>query len=271
MSALGAEVEASRDENKDIVTRMLEANRAWQRKTLELGGPEFFQALSQAQHPEVAFIGCSDSRVPAERITGLKPGELFVHRNIANVMGPTDVSALSFMQYAVHHLHVKHIIVCGHYKCGGVAAALSGVDFDGVLDTWLEQMRHLMELEKSHLEKISDPEQKLSLLCELNVANSVRAVCRSPIVKEAWKSGHKLAVHGWIYDLNTGLINDLGIVIDGPDQVNEAFKAVVMRRMARLWASRPTDSPKVNADNKAAASSAFLAKLHKASDHNTHN
>ncbi len=169
--------------------------------------PEFFSRLSDQQAPEYLWIGCSDSRVPATQIVNLAPGEIFVHRNIANVVVHTDLNCLSVMQFAVEVLKVKHIIVCGHYGCGGVQAAMEDKEH-GLIDNWL---RHIKDVSRFHSEKLEGlkKEQKFDLLCELNVKEQVANVRNSTIVQNAWKRGADLSVHGWIYNINNGILKDL--------------------------------------------------------------
>jgi len=170
--------------------------------------PDFFLNLSRQQNPEYLWIGCSDSRVPANQIIDLPPGEVFVHRNIANVVVHTDLNCLSVIQYAVEVLKVKHIIVCGHYGCGGVAAAIED-ESHGLIDNWLRHIRDVQRLHASKLERLS-PAESFDALCELNVVEQVTNVCNTTIVKDAWKQGDQLYVHGWIYNIKNGLLQNLG-------------------------------------------------------------
>ena len=181
-------------------------NRAWADAILQ-EDPEFFQRLAKLQAPEYLWIGCSDSRVPANEIIDLAPGEVFVHRNIANVVVHTDLNCLSVIQYAVEVLHVKHIIVCGHYGCGGVKAALEEHDH-GLIDNWLGHIKDVGRLNQDELSTL-DEDAKLNRLCELNVMEQVTNVCNTTIVKNAWKKGTELYVHGWIYDINNGILKDI--------------------------------------------------------------
>lgn len=170
--------------------------------------PEFFATLSRQQKPEYLWIGCSDSRVAANQIVDLPPGEVFVHRNIANLVVHTDLNCQSVIQYAVEILKVKHIIVCGHYGCGGVKAAMDEREC-GLMDNWLRNIRDVRRFNSEALEGLQEDEQ-FSLLCELNVKEQARNVCNSTIVQNAWKNGAELYIHGWIYDIENGLLNDLG-------------------------------------------------------------
>ncbi|KAI9021301.1 carbonic anhydrase [Hyaloraphidium curvatum] len=186
---------------------LLAENRKWAKETRE-NLPGFFEALSKQQQPDFLWLGCSDSRVPANQIVGLLPGEVFVHRNIANCVNHTDLSCLSVIQYAVEALKVKHIIVCGHYACGGVLAAMGTKQY-GLLDNWLRAIKDLYYIHHHQLEPIPDFSARADLLCELNVARSVENVCHTSIVQNAWSRGQKLSVHGWCYRVDDGLIRDL--------------------------------------------------------------
>jgi carbonic anhydrase len=184
-------------------------NRRWAAQ-VAADKPSFFDELVEQQTPEFLWIGCSDSRVPANEIVGLMPGELFVHRNVANVVVHTDLNCLSVLQYAVDVLKVGHVIVCGHYGCGGVRAAIEDARL-GLIDNWL---RHVQDVQARHREQmagINDPEARLRRLCELNVVEQVRNVCETTVVRDAWQRGQALTVHGWIYGLSDGLLKDLGL------------------------------------------------------------
>ena len=186
-------------------------NRAWAEK-IKANDPEFFEALSKQQNPQYLWIGCSDSRVPANQIIDVTPGDMFVHRNVANVVVHTDLNCLSVVQYAVEVLQVKHLIVCGHYGCGGVRAALENSSL-GLIDNWL---RHVQDVRQKHdalLARVSEGE-RLNKLCELNVIEQVSNLCQTTIVQSAWGRGQELSVHGWIYGLSDGLIRDLDVSID---------------------------------------------------------
>ena len=196
---------------------LFENNRSWAERMLAQE-PAFFDKLAHLQNPEYLWIGCSDSRVPANQITGLQPGEVFVHRNVANVVVHTDLNCLSVMQFAVDVLKVKHIIVCGHYGCGGVRAALTGERL-GLIDNWL---RHIQDVRDKHaglLAPLGD-EAALDRLCELNVIEQVVNVARTTILRDAWQRGQSVTVHGWIYGLSNGQLRDLGISIDALDAVD---------------------------------------------------
>ena len=192
---------------------LLEQNRAWAAATVA-DDPGFFAALAERQSPEYLWIGCADSRVPANEIVGLAPGEIFVHRNVANVVVHTDLNCLSVLQYAVDVLAVAHVVVCGHYGCGGVQAALEDTRH-GLIDNWL---RHVMDVEEKHAEEIASlPEtRRLDRLCELNVVEQVANVCQTTIVEDAWSRGQELTVHGLVYGLRDGLLRDLGVSRSSP-------------------------------------------------------
>jgi carbonic anhydrase len=184
-------------------------NKAWA-DSIRARDPEFFPKLSRQQSPEYLWIGCSDSRVPANEIVNLLPGELFVHRNIANVVVHTDLNCLSVMQFAVDVLKVKHVIVCGHYGCSGVRAALR-CDRIGLADNWLRHVQDVAEKHRACVHRVEGEAQRTSLLCELNVIEQVANVCQTTIVRDAWERGQALTVHGWIYGLKDGLIRNLGL------------------------------------------------------------
>jgi carbonic anhydrase len=191
--------------------RLLDNNRAWAAERVKRD-PGFFKRLAGQQAPEFLWIGCSDSRVPANEIVGLDPGELFVHRNVANVVVHTDLNCLSVLQFAVDVLKVRHIIVCGHYGCGGIRAALDR-DSHGLIDNWL---RHVQDVQRDHHEElaaITDDREKVDRLCELNAVEQVRNIARTTIVQDAWRRGHPLQLHGWIYGLDDGLISDLDVTV----------------------------------------------------------
>jgi len=189
-------------------------NRAWASRILR-DDPGFFASLLAQQTPKYLWIGCSDSRVPANEIVGLRPGELFVHRNVANLVIHTDLNCLSVLQYAVDVLHVEHVIVCGHYGCGGVRAAYDRAAL-GLIDNWLRHIQDVVEKHQERLRAEPDDEARLRRLCELNVTEQVRHVSETTIVRDAWTRRQPLRVHGWIYDLADGLLRDLGCTVDGP-------------------------------------------------------
>jgi len=201
--------------------KLLEANKSWASATAKKN-PTFFKKLADQQTPQLLWIGCSDSRVPANQIVNLAPGEVFVHRNIANVVVHTDINCLSVIQYAVDVLQVKHIIVCGHYGCGGVIAAMRNKQF-GLIDNWLRNIKDVCKKHIDKLDAIEDPTKKADLLCELNVANSVGHVCATTIVQNAWARGQELSVHGWCYRIDDGIIRDLNLCISGMDAMEKIY------------------------------------------------
>jgi carbonic anhydrase len=191
---------------------LFEKNRAWAAE-LTRGDPDFFERLVGQQSPEYLWIGCSDSRVPANQIVGLAPGELFVHRNVANVVVHTDLNCLSVLQFAVDVLQVKHVIVCGHYGCGGVFAALRDAKL-GLIDNWLRHIQDVGAKHRPQLDALADEAKRFARLCELNVIEQVRNVGDTTVVRDAWRRGQPLAVHGWIYDVRDGLLRDLDVSLD---------------------------------------------------------
>ena len=186
---------------------LLGNNRAWS-ESVRAEDPEFFARLAEQQRPNYLWIGCADSRVPANEVVGLRPGELFVHRNVANVVVPTDLNCLSVLQYAVDVLGVEHVIVCGHYGCGGVAAAYSNEEA-GLVENWLRHVQDVRDTYRVRLERFHDQKQAIDRLCELNVIEQVHRVGRTTVVENAWKRGQRLELHGWIYSLSDGLLTDL--------------------------------------------------------------
>ncbi|MBM4195606.1 MAG: carbonate dehydratase [Gammaproteobacteria bacterium] len=208
------------------LAHLLANNRIWSAK-IHQQDPDFFSKLSQQQSPEYLWIGCSDSRVPANQIVGLLPGEIFVHRNVANVVVHTDLNCLSVLQYAVDALKVKHVIVCGHYGCGGVLAALRNLRL-GLIDNWL---RHIQDVRLKHaarLEELADADQH-DRLCELNVIEQAINVCQTTVVQEAWARSQAVAVHGWIYGLADGRIRDLNVCVASQDELVATYDAALDR------------------------------------------
>jgi len=201
--------------------RLLKSNKEWAEK-INQENPDFFKNLSKQQNPEYLWIGCSDSRVPANQIVGLMPGEVFVHRNVANQVIHSDLNCLSVVQFAVEVLKVKHIIVTGHYGCGGVHAAYDD-SRHGLVDNWLS---HVKDVYYKHMDEISklEPDAARDRLCELNVVEQVRNLARTTVVRDAWRTGQELVLHGFVYGLNNGLINDLGIDIGSIDDLRSQFK-----------------------------------------------
>ena len=209
------------------IEQLFNNNRQWAERKRE-EDPEFFSRLLNQQSPEYLWIGCSDSRVPANQIIGLAPGEVFVHRNVANVVVHTDLNALSVIQYAVDALRVKHILIVGHYGCGGVKAALNNNRL-GLIDNWLRHVQDVRDRHDSLLETIEDPAEKLNRMCELNVMQQVVNVCQTTVVREAWERGQQVKVHGWCYDLSDGLIRDLKVSSCCRDEALDLFRDAAER------------------------------------------
>lgn len=203
--------------------RLFENNQKWADQISQTN-PSFFSTLAQQQSPEFLWIGCSDSRVPANEIIGLLPGELFVHRNVANLVIHTDMNCLSVLQYAVEVLKVKHIIVCGHYGCGGVKASLESQPH-GLIDNWLRHIREIYQRQGSDLLQFSTPEQRLNRLCELNVIQQVKNVGNTTVIQEAWQRNQNVTIHGWIYAISDGLLKDLDACISSRAEL-EKLEAV---------------------------------------------
>lgn len=206
------------------IQQLLENNRRWSER-INREEPDYFPTLSKQQSPEFLWIGCSDSRVPANEILGLLPGEVFVHRNVANLVHSSDLNCLSVLEFAIHNLKVKHVIVCGHYGCGGVRAALDNSSH-GLIDNWLTKIRHTYARHSEEIDAIAAHEAKVDRLCELNVLDQVRSVSQTTIVQEAWARGQELHVHGWCYWLKNGLVNDLGIRVSGLEEIPPAYRVV---------------------------------------------
>ena len=202
----------------DEIQELLDRNKSWAQK-IEQEDPGFFARLTKQQKPRFLWIGCSDSRVPANQITGLMPGEVFVHRNVANVVLQTDLNCMSVVEFAIKQIKVRHVIICGHYGCAGVEAALGG-STEGIVDHWLSGIRSLSSLHKDELESLA-PEAAKSRLCELNVFDQVRSLCGTGAINDAWSRGQQVDVHGWVYGLEDGLIRDLGVRITGPEDLDQ--------------------------------------------------
>ena len=203
------------------LNRLFENNRRWSER-IRRDDPDFFPELSRQQNPDYLWIGCADSRVPANEIVGLRPGELFVHRNVANVVVHSDLNCLSVMQFAVQVLKVEHIIVCGHYGCSGVAVALKD-ERVGLADNWL---RHVQDVHMKHdgrVASLADTAARVDRLCELNVIEQVANVCQTTIVRDAWERHQPLTVHGWVYGLKDGLVRDLQTSVSGPGEAAPAY------------------------------------------------
>jgi carbonic anhydrase len=201
---------------------VLSKNREWSRGMTERQ-PDYFKKLAQQQAPDFLWIGCSDSRVPANQIVGMLPGELFVHRNVANIVYPSDLNCLSVVEYAVDVLQVRHIIVCGHYGCGGIRAALDN-QVHGLIDNWLTRIKDIYVRHSEEIDALDSEQKREDRMCELNVIDQVKAVTHTTIVQDAWARGQELAVHGWVYGLEDGLVKDLGIRVNDSSQVPPPFR-----------------------------------------------
>ncbi|MBS1790560.1 MAG: carbonate dehydratase [Acidobacteria bacterium] len=204
---------------------LFENNRAWAQE-MKSRQADFFERLSQQQSPEYLWIGCSDSRLPPNEILGLMPGDLFVHRNVANVVVHTDFNCLSVMEYAIEALKIKHVIVCGHYGCGGVQAALRNLEL-GLIDNWLRHVRDVHDKHETALTRIADESKRWDKLCELNIVEQVHNVCNTTIVQRAWKTGQQLSIHGWIYSLHDGLLRDLNICTTNAEESEPIYSAAI--------------------------------------------
>jgi carbonic anhydrase len=198
------------EENLEAHKKLLLANKAWVEEKLKIR-PDFFERQAERQSPQFLWIGCSDSRVPAEDITGTEPGELFVHRNIANMVVHTDFNMLSVLQYAVEVLKVEHVIVCGHYNCGGIKNAMTHHDF-GLINHWLGHIKDVYRIHQHHIESIDDPLARWDRLVEMNVTEQIHNLTRTSIVQRSWHSAHRPTVHGWVYDLRNGYLKELALM-----------------------------------------------------------
>jgi carbonic anhydrase len=205
-----------------LLKHLFDNNRRWAER-IKQQDPEFFTKLSRQQSPEYLWIGCADSRVPANEIVDMMPGEIFVHRNIANVVVHTDLNCLSVIQYAVEVLRVKHIIVCGHYGCGGVKAALENTEH-GLIDNWLRHIQDVYRYHQAAVDAEADESKRFDLLCELNVVEQVANVCHTTIVQNAWKGGQPLSVHGWIYGIDNGIIKDMNVCTTGLSEISSTHR-----------------------------------------------
>ena len=208
------------------LNHLFDSNREWAERT-KAREPGFFSRLAKQQNPRYMWIGCADSRVPANEITGLDPGEVFVHRNVANVVVHSDLNALSTLQFAVEHLRVEHIMVVGHYGCAGVRAALRGTRI-GLADNWLRHVQDVRLRHRGRLLHLPEAEQE-DILCEMNVIEQVGNVALSTVLQDAWERGQPVAVHGWVYGLRDGLLKDLGVTMDRPDHIIEVYGAALKR------------------------------------------
>ncbi|HRP95926.1 MAG TPA: carbonate dehydratase [Rhodocyclaceae bacterium] len=209
------------------IEQLFANNQAWAERNLA-ENPEFFSRLATQQSPEYLWIGCSDSRVPANQIIGLAPGEVFVHRNVANLVVHTDLNALSVIQYAVDALRVKHILVVGHYGCGGVGAALADHRI-GLVDNWLRHVQDVRDRHDAMLDALDDPVERHDRLCELNVMQQVVNVCQTSVLREAWERGQRVTVHGWCYGLRDGIIRDLGMSSSSREEALERLRDTCRR------------------------------------------
>lgn len=205
-----------------VLKPLFEKNRQWAGKIKE-SDPDFFTRLSKQQNPEYLWIGCSDSRVPANQIVDLAPGEIFVHRNIANLVIHTDLNCLSVIQYAVEVLKVKHIIVCGHYGCSGVKAAVDNHEH-GLIDNWLRNIKDVYRLYQEKIDALQNELDRLNLLCEFNVIEQVANVCHTTIVQSAWKAGQELTVHGWAYSIEDGILKDLNVCVSNSTEISQIHR-----------------------------------------------
>ena len=210
-----------KEEQSSTYEDLLQGNRDWVKHELDQN-PEYFKKLAAGQDPDVLWIGCSDSRVPANQVTNTKPGQVFVHRNIANVCVHSDMNMLSVLDYAVNVLKVKHVIVAGHYGCGGIAAALSNKQY-GLIDNWLRHIKDVYRLHSNELDRILDEGKKLDRLVELNVMEQVYNLCKTTIVQNAWRGREDLEIHGWVIDLNSGLVKDLQVTACSSENLGKVF------------------------------------------------
>lgn len=206
----------------DFYNKILERNKKWVEDTLALD-PNYFQDLAKGQTPPLLWIGCSDSRVPANEIIGAKPGETFVHRNIANMVIHSDMNMLSVLDYAVNVLKVKHVLVCGHYGCGGIKAAM-GNDSVGIIDNWIRHIKDVYRLHKDELDAIEDETERFNRFVELNVIEQVFDLAKTSIVQSAWKNGQELSLHGWVYGLNSGFVTDLNVNFSSDRDLDDVYQ-----------------------------------------------
>jgi carbonic anhydrase len=206
----------------DFYNKILERNKKWVEETLALD-PNYFEDLAKGQTPPLLWIGCSDSRVPANEIIGAKPGETFVHRNIANMVVHSDMNMLSVLDYAVNVLKVKHVLVCGHYGCGGIKAAM-GNGSVGIIDNWIRHIKDVYRLHKVELDAIEDETERFNRFVELNVIEQVCDLAKTSIVQSAWKSGQELSLHGWVYGLNSGFVTDLNVNFSSDKDLDDVYQ-----------------------------------------------
>lgn len=206
----------------DFYKKILDNNKDWVEQQLAVD-ENYFEDLSKGQNPPLLWIGCSDSRVPANEIIGAKPGEVFVHRNIANLVVHTDINMLSVLDYAVNALKVKHVLVCGHYGCGGVKAAMGNQSI-GIIDNWIRNIKDVYRVNKEELNAIEDEDKKFNRMVELNVIEQVFNLAKTSIVQNAWNIGQELHLHGWVYGLNSGYVTDLNVNFSTNDDLDSMFK-----------------------------------------------
>jgi carbonic anhydrase len=215
-------ISVSHQTNEITYDNLLKWNKEWVEETLKEDG-DYFKKLAKGQSPPILWIGCADSRVPANQITGTNPGDIFVHRNIANMVIHTDMNMLCVLDYAVSVLKVKHVIVCGHYGCGGVLAAMSHKQF-GLIDNWLRHIKDVYRTYASELDLLKNEEERGKRLVELNVVENVYNLCKTSTIQNAWKQGQELSVHGWAYSLETGIIKDLSVSFNSDEKLGNMFK-----------------------------------------------
>lgn len=211
-------------DNPRRLQALFDNNERWANR-IHTSDPDFFAKLAAQQSPEYLWIGCSDSRVPANQIVDLLPGEIFVHRNVANMVVHTDLNFLTVLQYAVDVLKVKHVIVVGHYGCGGIRAAYDNED-NGLIDNWLRNIKDVLHNHRARIHALADETARLNLLCELNVSAQVANVCHTTIAQNAWQRGQSLTIHGWVYSLEDGMLKDLDCSVDGVDQIPEVYRVL---------------------------------------------
>ncbi|WP_396145826.1 carbonate dehydratase [Flavobacterium sp.] len=208
--------------SSDFYKKILDNNKKWVENQLALD-PEYFKDLAKGQQPPLLWIGCSDSRVPANEIIGAKPGEVFVHRNIANMVIHSDMNMLSVLDYAVNVLKVKHVIVCGHYGCGGVKAAMGNQSI-GLIDNWIRHIKDVYRLHEHYLDTIKDEEERFNKFVEVNAQEQVFDLAKTSIVQNAWRNGQELTLHGWTYGLNSGYVTDLGVNMSSNEDLDEVYQ-----------------------------------------------
>lgn len=206
----------------DFYKKIIENNKKWVENKLKIS-PDFFNNLAEGQNPPLLWIGCSDSRVPANEIIGAEPGEVFVHRNIANMVIHSDMNMLSVLDYAVNALKVKHVIVCGHYGCGGVKAALGNYSI-GIIDNWIRHIKDVYRLHRDELDAIEDEKKRFNTFVEINVKEQVLDLAKTSIVQNAWKNGQELTLHGWVYGLNSGYVTDLGVNFSCDKDLDDVYQ-----------------------------------------------